>query len=382
VLDNGRIGSKRMAIGVNPARHEIERQLDHMLAHPLFEARDLQADIFAFLVTSALDSKEVTELTLFEEFYTVEEFKHRSTKVRTNVNHMRGLLQKYYAGDGEGDSVVIALPAPERTQLPDGKYKIVKRPRGEAYTPVFSYNPRSPIAKAFAIANHLLRGSLSQIDRGVKQLGEIQNLAPDHPDAWLAVAETVGTYQMLGLYDGAVREALTAWALDCIAKLDPASADEWRIHNVRGLLLMAGGEFDNAQKEFDRALAIDRQATISRGLYALFLFQTGKEEEALRLQGLLADEKAANAEAQAIYGVYLTRANRYEEAEKAFTQSLTLDRNCWGAHYGMTQMYLATKKGDLALKHAKRLETLVEPEEFEDLKRRLGIEPRGPERSV
>jgi tetratricopeptide (TPR) repeat protein len=375
-MDNGRIGPKRMAIGVNPARHEIERQLDRMLAHPLFEARDLQADIFAFLVTSALDSKEVTELTLFEEFYTVEEFKHRSTKVRTNVNHMRGLLQKYYAGDGEGDSVVIALPAPERTQLPDGKYKIVKRPRGEAYTPVFSYNPRSAIAKAFAIANHLLRGSLSQIDRGVAELGAIQNLAPDHPDAWLAVAEAVGSYQLLGLYDEAVREALTAWALDCIAKLDPASADEWRIHNVRGLLFMANAERDKAKGEFESALALDRQSTISRGWYTLFLFQNGTQEEALRLQRLLAEEKAANADAQAIYGVYLTKANRHEEAERAFTQSLTLDRNCWGAHYGMTQLYLATGKQRKAEEHLRRLKALVEPTEYEDLKRRLGIEPR------
>jgi tetratricopeptide (TPR) repeat protein len=372
-----------MAIGINPARHEVERQLDRMLAHPLFEAREMQTNIFEYLVKSALDDGDkVDELALFLEFYSQEKYNAGGTEVRTTVSYIRKLLKKYYDEDGADDPVIIELPAPERIPQPGGKYKLIKRPPGGAYTPVFSYNPRSPIAKAFAIANHLLRGSLSQIDRGVAQLGAIQNLAPDHPDAWLAVAEAVGSYQLLGIYDGHVREALTAWALDCIAKLDPATADEWRIHNVRGLLFMAGGESEKAAKEFDRALTVDRRATISRGLYTLFLFQMGKEEEAVRLQSLEAEESASDAEIQAIHGIYLTRAKRYEEAEKAFTQSLTLDRNCWGAHYGMTQLYLATHKGELALAHAKRLETLVEPSEFEDLKNRLGIKPRSSERSV
>lgn len=130
------------------------------------------------------------------------------------------------------------------------------------------------------------------------------------------------------------------------------------------------------------ARALDRQATIGWGWYTNFLFRIGREEEAVRLQGLFAEEKAGNAEAQAMHGIYLTTAKRYEEAERAFAQSLTLDRNCWPAHYGMTQLYLATGKQRKAEEHLKRLKALVEPEEYKDLKNRLGIKPPGPERSV
>jgi len=381
-MDNDRIGPKRMVTGVNPARHEIERQLDRMLAHPLFEAREMQTNIFEYLVKSALDGNKPDELALFLKFYSQEKYNAGGTEVRTTVSYIRKLLKKYYDEDGADDPVIIGLPAPERIPQLGGKYKLIKRPPGGAYTPVFSYNPRSPIAKAFAIANHLLRGSVAQIGEGLKQLGEIQEMEPGHPDASLSFAEATGSQLMLGIFIEEGRAPLIAGLLALIAQQDPATTDEWRVHNVRGLLFMAGGEFDKAGLEFDGALAIDRQATISRGWYTNFLFQSGKEEEALRQQGLLAEEKASNAEAQAIYGVYLTRTKRYDEAERAFAQSLKLDRNCWPAHYGMTELYLATHKGELALTHAKRLQVLVEPEEFEDLKRRLGVEPPGPERSV
>jgi tetratricopeptide (TPR) repeat protein len=361
-----------MALGVNPARFEIERQLDRMLAHPLFEARAKQAKIFKYLVTSALDGKEeVNEQTLFDEFFTDKRYAEDTTSVRTNVSIIRNkLLKKYYDEDGADDPVIITLPAPERIPQPDGTYKLIKRPPDEAYTPVFSYNPRSAIAKAFAVANHLLRGSVAQIGEGLKQLGEIQEMEPGHPDAALGFAEATGSQLMLGIFIEEGRAPLIAGLLVLIEQQDPATTDEWRVHNVRGLLFMTNGEFEKAEKEFERALAIDRQATISRGWYTLFLFQNGTQDEALRLQGLLAEEKAANAEAQAIYGVYLTKANRYEEAERAFTQSLTLDRNCWGAHYGMTQLYLATGKEQKAREHSKRLKILLEPEDYELIMRK------------
>jgi hypothetical protein len=170
------------------------------LAHPLFQARKIQADLFAFLVTTALNGKEVSELTLFERYYTMEKFTDGSTKVRVNVSHVRSLLQKYYASDGQDDPVVIALPVPERTQLPTGKYKIVRRPPGEAYTPEFHYNPRHPIAKQFAIANHLIRGGPAQIERGLRHLEKLHAVEPEHPDVILGAAEAIAGQLLIGLY--------------------------------------------------------------------------------------------------------------------------------------------------------------------------------------
>src|SRR5579863_8389138 len=187
-----------MAIGIHPARHEIERQLDRILADEVVASYPQPSKLLKFIVERTLKGDEITEKLIREGVFPNPPYKEDSNIARITMDKVRELLAEYYADEGGDEPVFITL-----RKSPEGRR--IKFQAGEAYTPLFSYNPRSPIAKAFAIANHLLRGSLSQIDRGVEQLGAIQSLSPDHPDAWLAVAEAVGSYQLLGIYDGHVR---------------------------------------------------------------------------------------------------------------------------------------------------------------------------------
>src|SRR6185437_14029259 len=86
------------AQGVHPSRQEIERQLERMLAHPMFQAQAQRAGIFRYLVENALAGKSVGEIDLFEAFYSVEDFKNHSTKVRATVSQIRTeLLARYFA---------------------------------------------------------------------------------------------------------------------------------------------------------------------------------------------------------------------------------------------------------------------------------------------
>ena len=353
------------AEGVNPARHEIELQLERMLAHPNFLAREIQARIFAFLVRSALNRKRVTELSLFAKFYSIDLFKAGGTHVRAMVNNTRRLLRDYYSGDGKDDPVIIALPAPERSSKRKKHYKIVKRPAGKAYAPEFSYNPRAPIAKQFAIANHLLTGSPEQVERALWKFNEIDKAAPNHPDAVLGLAETVACQMLLGVWWKEAHATLIAALLAGIKAIE--KADAWRVHNVRGVLHTIEGNFIAAKKEFGIALRLDRGATIKRGWYTLFLQATGKAQEAAKLQELNSEEDVVNAKTQAVYGLYLLKAGQLKDAERAFAQSLALDRNCWPAHLGMAQMYLATGNRPKAKEHAVRLQTLVEPAELQTI---------------
>jgi tetratricopeptide (TPR) repeat protein len=362
------------AEGIHPTRIEIERQLERMLAHPMFEAQEQRAKIFKYLVKNALRRRKVNELGLFRRFYKLEQWEKHSTKVRTTVSQMRkDLLAKYYAEDGKDDPVIIALPAPERSHKGKKNYKIVRRPPGDAYKPTFAYNPRSRVARQFAIANFLLRGGPSQISMSLWRFAEIFSVEPRHPDVLLGFAEALGSHLLLGLCSEEQRGKFIAEAFQITQGLDPATADPWRIHNVRGLLHTCAGELDMAGKEFDHALKLDRQATVSRGSYVFFLFETGKREEALRLFSLVVDEQASNPQAHAVYGIYLNKAGHYEEAERALSQALSLDRNCWPAHLGMTQLYAATGKREKVREHAKRLEALVEPAEYEEMMRRLKL---------
>jgi Flp pilus assembly protein TadD len=363
------------AEGINPARHEVERQLDRMLAHPLFQARSVQTGIFAFLVDSALNRRKVEELDIFLRFYPEKNPGDGGTDVRTNVNFVRKLLKEYYEGDGKDDPVIITLPAPERIPQPDGKYKLIKRPPGEAYKPVFSYNPRSAMAKELTIASHLLSGGPAQIEQGLWHLDTIFKADADHPDMVLGTAEAVGSQILLGVYNDDIRKGLIAAAMEWIDRVAPEVPDYWRVPMVRGLLNYCDGDLDNAGKEFDTALALDRQSTVSRGWYTQYLFAVGRQEEALQLVGLYADERADNAQAHGLHGIYLTQAGKYEEAEKVFAQALHLDRNCWAAHYGMAKLCIVTGRGHQAKEHTKRLEALVEPAEYEDMQRRLSLIP-------
>ena len=364
------------AEGVNPARHEIERQLERMLAHPLFQARDLQGRIFGFLVRSALSKRKIDERTLFIKFFTLEHYKNATTHVRTNVSYVRKLLKEYYEDEGKDDAVIITLPAPERSSKRKKHFTIVKRPPGEAYKPQFSYNPRAPIAKQFAIANHLLTGSPEQVERALWKFNEIDKAAPNHPDAVLGLAETVACQMLLGVWWKEAHATLIAALLAGIKAME--KADAWRVHNVRGVLYTIEGNFIAAKKEFGIALRLDRGATIKRGWYTLFLQATGKAQEAAKLQGLNSEEDVSNAPAQAVYGLFLLKAGQLKEAERAFTQSLALDRNCWFAHFGMTQLSLETGNQQKARDHAKRLESLVEPAEYRTILSRLNPpKPRG-----
>jgi len=90
---------------------------------------------------------------------------------------------------------------------------------------------------------------------------------PGHPDAVLGFVEALGGQLLFGIYtDEPVRTAFIAAGLEMIARLDPATADYWRTHMVRGLLHTCANDFDAAKKEFDIALTLDRQI---RSLVAL-----------------------------------------------------------------------------------------------------------------
>lgn len=357
-----------------PLRQEVERQLERMLAHPLFQARKKQADIFGFLVKSALDGKKIEERDLFEEFSSLERFIAGSTNMRTTVSHIRNdLLRQYYEGDGQDDPVIISLPAPERSNTARKDYQIVKRPRGEAYRPEFVYNARSTTANHIALGEYFLRGTPSQFMDAIWHFNALLCEQPDHPEAVLGAIEAIGGMLIGPCHEDNVRADAIAQSLAWMKTLDLATTDAWRIHNVRGLLYTAEGDFAAAGVEFDAALKLDRQGTIRSGWYIVYLVAVGRAKEAARLQGVHAREHPTNAPTQAFYAICLTKANDYDEAKRTFMEALRLDRNCIAAHFGSAQLYLEIGNGAKAEEHARRLESLVEPHEYEHLKRRLGL---------
>jgi tetratricopeptide (TPR) repeat protein len=357
------------AEGVSPSRHEVERQLERMLCDPLFEARPKQAEVFAFLVRCALDGEEISELRVQKQCFPDPPYDPEASHVRTNVSSIRkDLLPEYYAGDGEDDPVIISLPDPRKNRTARGR--IIKLPPGKAYTPSFSYNPKNWIAKELTVAFHLLRGGFSQIDQAMVQFDKVARAEPDHPEVTLGVVESWAIKLLTG-FAGGPDEGLVASPLICLTQIEKAAGPSWRTHYLRAMLQFFMRDRKAAAKEFGKALKLDRQQTISRGGYTDFLFRTGREEQALRLMALEAEEHADNAQVHAMYGTHLARVRRFEDAARVLAKSLLLDPNGWVAHFGLWEMYLALGNQERAQEHADRLMALVTPEDFEFLRHRL-----------
>jgi tetratricopeptide (TPR) repeat protein len=360
------------AEGITPSRHEVERQLERMLSDPLFLARPKQSAIFEYLVKSALDGAEVGEKTLLVEFFTDKRYAEGTTSVRTTVSHIRTqLLKAYYDGNGQHDPVLITLPAPQRSNTRKKNYKLIRRPEGKAYTPSFRYNPASWIATELTVAHHLLRGGLSQIDQAMVQFDKVSLAEPGHLEVKLGVAEGWA----IKLLSGAVGDphiTLVAGPLEFLDQIEKDFGASWRTHHIRAMLHFFMGDRKAAAKEFDKALTLNRRATITRGGYTDFLFRTGREEQALRFMELAAEEHAGDAQLQTSYAIHLARVRRYEQAERVFLKALLLDPNCWAAHFGIWEMFLAKGELEKAEAHARQLEALVTPEDFAFLSRKLG----------
>ncbi len=109
------------AEGVHPTRQEIERQLERMLAHPLFAVREKQAEVFEFLVRSALDGKKIDQKDIQECCFPDPPYDPGVSHARTNVNALRKTVPEYYAGDGKDDPVLIELPDPQENKTASGK---------------------------------------------------------------------------------------------------------------------------------------------------------------------------------------------------------------------------------------------------------------------
>ena len=126
-----------------PTTQEVERQLERMLANPVFTEAETQAKLLDYLVKAAFAGKVVTEKTIIADlfpFYLRDPSKtgpEPSSIVRVFKNKLLERLDEYYERHGAGDLVLIALLSTRK--------KGYKPRLGQAYRPIFRYNPDSPI---------------------------------------------------------------------------------------------------------------------------------------------------------------------------------------------------------------------------------------------
>lgn len=165
-----------------PAKDEVARQLERMLAEAIFKSHPKQAEVFAFIVRSELQGQEISEKSIRSAIFPHSPYEPFNNHVRVTVTHVRNRLQEYYCGPGIDDRVLIGLPT----------HKEHKPPPGEAYKPVFRYSSRG------IGAEHYLRG--------IRHLGELSS-RPNLGFALQAFEEAIETEPDYGPAHAAMAEA-------------------------------------------------------------------------------------------------------------------------------------------------------------------------------
>lgn len=244
-----------------PSKSEVATQLQRMLADPVFKSHPKQAEVFAFIVRSELEGREVSEKSIRAEIFPDPPYNPLINHVTVTVLHVRGRIAEYYAGPGGDDRVVITLLSRKGHRNPPGK----------AYTPTFAYNSQFR-------ANEEYR-------RGLFHIGQLEYRpdvtfasnafqhaiaeAPDYGPAHAAIAEVhllkaFFTYQVppgefLAAAEAAARVALRS------------NENLWKANIVLGAAHCCRWNWETAEEHFKRAGEVGLDEALESPWWAAFL---------------------------------------------------------------------------------------------------------------
>jgi tetratricopeptide (TPR) repeat protein len=310
-----------------PTKRETEQQVERMLASKVFSSRPRQADLFRFLITSALAGVEISEKDIRAAFFPTPPYNPLSTIARTTVNLVRELISAYYAAEGKDDLVVIEFPKPGSGL----KQKKIKQPPGKAYRPTVSYNPRSESHKRYLLGVHLLSqctstGNFYAEDHFRHVLGE----NPDHLAAHLGLA-TIHLREAI-CRDGAQpsRKSLLLKAEKSVREALRINPDSWNAHAILGAIHCCRWQWGKAEAEFTAALKADRTKTCYESwYYAAYLAAIGRRAEAIEFTASRAAAHPDEPLATTAHGILLYALRDYSAAFRALSDARQASADNW-----------------------------------------------------
>jgi Tfp pilus assembly protein PilF len=317
-----------------PTPPHIRRQLERMLESPVFLEAETQARLLEHLVEKAVAGEEVTEKTVTAELFPVYEGRE-SGIVRVHKNSLRDRIEEYYEEHGGESLVLITLPALLRK-------KGYKPPPGEAYRPIFKYNPLHPVDQDFRRGMYYLAQCTPSDDNlALDHFASALKREPNHAAAHTGMAEVhlrramyyhvyATSAKCLILAQKSISEAL---------RCDPVT---WWAHAVQGMLHCCYRRWEKARASLDLALK-DNEARTRYGTwhYPAFLMARGESAEALHIASERARENPEDLPSQIMHGIFLYLAHRFDEAVFALALAETMSVRHWLTHTTSALLALA-----------------------------------------
>jgi serine/threonine-protein kinase len=210
-----------------------------------------------------------------------------------------------------------------------------------AFSKAFMYDPNVAEARVLMVLIYLSRGEKK------KAQAEIKLLTDQFPNEG-ALYFVKGTLHRL---NGEYEEALKSW--EKLAKLDPAarvisSYNKARIHLYRG-------QYDKALQELDKGASIEPNHPLIRAFRGAVLYYQGEKDNGLSLIRDVLQKNPQMEALRALYAIFLANQGRHDEARSQFTDKVrTLAKSDHDIAYWMASANAQLGEIDEAFKWLER----------------------------
>jgi hypothetical protein len=324
-----------------PTPRQITRQVERMLASPVFAEAEIQAKLLDHLVTKALAGEEVTEQTVIADLFPIYSGTD-SAIVRVHKKNLIGRIEEYYAYCGGEALVLISVPTKPRK-------KGYKPPPGEAYRPSFRYNPHHPADQDYRRGiYHLAQCAPGDDGIALDCFSSVIKREPNHALAHTGIAD-VHLRRALYYHTQITPSVSLRKSEESALKAIDCDPSQWRPHAVQGSIECFHGRWDKARAAFSLALQCDAHHTRYGGwYYPAFRLAQGHPQEALHLAEIRARENPHDAHAQVLWGIFLYLSRRFDDAMMALAVGETMNIRHWLTHLAIALLALARNEPSAA----------------------------------
>lgn len=194
-----------------------------------------------------------------------------------------------------------------------------------------------------------VRRELADYEGAAQAYRKALELAPDLPSLHAALART---FLLAGSYPKAVascNKALQAQpsnteARNLLIAIHERNGDEAAIHYQRGLLHLAKGHMEAAQKALEKALDLGAKPSKIQLALARVYYEQGDITQAQKALGVVRRRGAQTAETESLRGWLLLEKGEFPGAAQAWRKALRLASNHGEAYLGLAE--LAKRQGD------------------------------------
>lgn len=338
---------------ISPCPTDIKLQLRRMLESPRFKNARNPSDFLAIAVRRALDGEGTSGRIITEAMFKDKQHKFDPSDTRVTASNLRRTLSKYYENEGSADLIYILLPMPPED-------KTIKPSESDAYTPVFSFNPKLDYVVRIRRGYHCLeRTTYLDLFNAYKAFESVLENRPEDVAAGLGMAETLCKFGENGWSNPCPYETVPT-CNKLLETMRSAAEGNWRFWVALAHVQWVFGDKAQAPATYARALRIDRIRVERHVPYITFLIETKQGERALSLANRYYSESIEDAAVHAQFAIFCCMAGLIKEAAQVFESLLILEPNNCAAHEHLA--IISFVKSDLqgARSHLQKLKLLCD----------------------